>query len=159
TAQPTEAPAEQRPRRRRGGRGRRARPMQEAPNPPVVVETSEEQPAHEHVQPKTRGRRTTRKAAERAEDLTVGARLINKKGNIELHINGVPRPPVIFFGNVEGEKETRRVISEAKRAAESDVHLYSTLIEIPCPLSPDDHVYELLDTRLQLFLEADPQAY
>src|SRR5262249_2325730 len=78
---------------------------------------------------------------------------------VELHINGVPRPPIIFFGNVEGEKETRRVVSEAKRAAESGVHLYSTLVEIPCPLSPDDHVYELLDTRLQCFLEADPDSY
>ncbi|HXG23608.1 MAG TPA: hypothetical protein VNJ09_03555, partial [Chthonomonadales bacterium] len=66
---------------------------------------------------------------------------------------------VMFFGNMDGAKETRRVLSEVQRAARAGIHLHSTLIELPCPLPPEDSVYELVDHRLQTLLEADPQGY
>jgi len=166
--------------RRRGGRRRRkaeeetAAPVAEAPPDvplPAVEEavtipppaeqrdtgeiTTEPAPVEEPI---PRRRRVARKKAESVEDLR-GARLVTRRGLVELHINGQPYPPVFFFGNLDGPKETRRVVSEVQRAARAGVHLHSTLVEIPCPLPPDDSVYETLDERLQTLLAADPQGY
>lgn len=106
-----------------------------------------------------RRRRTTRKTETPRPATTAGARLVTRRGMVELQINGQPVPPVLFFGNVEGEREARHVASEVKRAAAAGVHIHSTLVEIPCPLSPDDTVYEMLDTRLQTLLDADPAGW
>jgi hypothetical protein len=127
----------------------------EAPVTPLL----ETPPVTEEKIP-SRGRRAARKkTAEPAEAAAAGARLVTRRGLVELHVNGVPTPPVFFFGNMEGQKEARRVVSEAQRAARAGVHLHSTLVELPCPLPVDDSVYATLDERIGTLLEADPQGY
>ncbi|MGC8667630.1 MAG: hypothetical protein ACP5VE_05900 [Chthonomonadales bacterium] len=109
----------------------------------------------EASRPAKRVRRTTSaKAADGA-----GCRLVTRRGLIELHIAGLARAPIFFFGNTDGAKESRRVASQVRRAAQAGVHLFSTLVELPCPLPPDDTVYDELDARLAVFFEADPEAY
>lgn len=163
TAEPTT------PMRRRGGRRRReleaeavapvvdASSRAETASPPLTEEEERAESPAPVQEPPTR-RRAVRKKAEEAADLR-GARLVTRRGMVELYINGRPCPPVLFFGNIEGAKETRRVVSEIQRAAQAGVHLHSTLIEILCPLPGDVSVYDTLDTRLQTLLDADPQGY
>jgi hypothetical protein len=160
-APPVEAeePAAQpeRPSRRRGGRRRKTEEEAPAEALPAVAEAPPFAGPAEEVEAKPK--RGARRKAEPAEDLSKGARLVTRRGLVELHINGQPYAPVFFFGNVEGEKETRRVVSEVQRAAAHGVHLHSTLVELTCPLPPDDTVYETLDARLTAILDADPKGY
>lgn len=138
-----------------------AAPLVESPLP--VVEPPVQTVAEEMVaEPaKGRGRRAAapRKRAEAPVELQKGARLVTRRGVVDLVINGQTVPPVLFFGNMDGAKEQRRVVSEVQRAAQAGVHLYSTLIELICPLPPEDVVYDMLDTRIQALLDADPQGY
>jgi hypothetical protein len=155
-------------RRTSRGRGGRSRADKTAPETaiteevqPSVVSEPAAEPSAEQGEPVTTRRRrtTTRKPAVEVEDLTVGARVIVKRGMAELHIKGVVYPPVFFFGNIEGPKEAHKVASEVRRAAQSGVHLHSTLVELPCPLPPDDSVYETLDNRIETLLDADPKGF
>ncbi len=158
-AAPAETEAPPKPSRRRGGRRRaepEAPPVPEAREPAPAAEPVAE-PVREEVRPQ-RGR-GARRAAPPPEELKVGGRLVTRRGLVELHIHGEPTVPTLFFGNVEGQTEASRVASEVKRAAAYGIHVHSTLVEIPCPLSPDDTVYETIDSRVEVFLDADPRAY
>jgi hypothetical protein len=158
-------PASTRRRTSRGrGRGRadKTTPETETPAPeeaqPVAAEVPAETAEGEPV-PARRRRTTTRKAPVEVEDLTLGARVLVKRGMPELHIKGEVYPPVFFFGNIEGPREAQKVASEVKRAAQAGVHIHSTLVELPCPLPPDDSVYETLDNRIETLLDADPRGF
>lgn len=103
-------------------------------------------------------RSASRRRAAEAEAPSPGARIAVRRGHPEIVVNGVTVPPFLFFGNLSGQKELRRVSSEVERAAKAGIHVHSTLIELVCPIPPDDTVYEATDTRLQTILDADPQA-
>jgi hypothetical protein len=138
-----------------------ARPI-EVEGRPVEAAVMEIAPEGPVEAPGGRRRRTAtapRKRAETPVEPDRGARLVTRKGVVDLVINGRSYPPVLFFGNMEGQKEQRRVVSQVQRAAQAGVHIHSTLVELICPLPPDDTVYETLDSRLQALLEADPQGY
>lgn len=92
-------------------------------------------------------------------DLTVGAHLISRNGMPEIHINGVIYPPIFFFGNMEGVKNQVQVLSEVQRASSAGVHLHSTLIELPCPLSANSDALEGIDSTLKAILDADPVGF
>jgi hypothetical protein len=145
------SPAEVRERRsrrnRRGGRSRRSEPRGETADTPPVAAVAEavEMPVAIVEAPPI--------------DLSVGAHLITAGGMPTIHINGVAYPPVLFFGNMEGGKNTQRVLSEVRQAARSGVHLHSTLIELPCPLSEASHVLDEVDMRLRALADADPEGY
>ncbi len=139
-------------------------------NPPPVVEANpvETVPvvAEEPPKPKSRSARSSRSKRTSAkankveqETLAKGARLVVRQGVVHLTINGVNYPPLIFFGGCEGEKESRLVTSEIRKAAKTGVHIHSTLIELPCPLPPDSSIYETLDERLHILLDADTQGF
>jgi hypothetical protein len=165
-----EAPAAQRPtRNRRGGRGRRREPAQPEPTestlapdsaaiaPEAVAPNEAEAPVAEKPRRNRRGGRTRVEAAEPEDVSRSGGRLVTRRGAVELQINGETCPPVVFFGSVDGEREARRVTSEVQRAAGSGVHIHSTLMELTCPLPPDDTVYETFDSRIETLLKADPK--
>lgn len=153
--------------RRRTTRGRRrgtSEPVtatqpevEPAPQPSVAETVPQEMP--ESGTGRRRRAATPRRRAEQNQLPDRGARLVARKGLVDLVIDGKTVAPFFFFGNMEGAKEQRRVASEVQRAAQAGVHLHSTLIELICPLAPDDTVYEALDTRMQALLEADPQGY
>ncbi len=179
TTETVEAPSLETPgrSRRRGGRSRRKGPesggSEETEGTTAAQETGElaavapvaESPVPDATAEKpARGRRGAgRKRVERTEEpediSRSGARLVSRRGLVELQINGETYPPVLFFGNVENEKEIRRVTSEVQRAAQSGVHLHSTLVELTCPLPPDDSVYETFDSRIETLLNADPKGH
>ncbi len=92
-------------------------------------------------------------------DLSVGTHLVVRNGLPRIHINGAPVPPVLFFGNMEGAKNAQRVLSEVRRAAKAGVHLHSTLIELPCPLTEAHYVLDEIDVRLRALLDADPDGF
>lgn len=159
-------------RTRRGGRSRRREPAQTEPAesaapseaaaavPVEEATTTPEAPAAEKPRRNRRGGRTRVEAAAEPEDLSrSGGRLVSRRGAVELQINGATYPPVVFFGSVDGEKEARRVTSEVQRAASSGVHIHSTLVELTCPLPPDDTVYETFDSRIETLVKADPKGY
>lgn len=137
----------------------------------VLGAAMEQEPAPEEAQPPSEpagqpevqeeaprpSRTTRRRSAAKASE--TGCRLVTRRGLAELHVAGTPHAPVFFFGNTGGAKEAKRVASEVRRAARAGVHLFSTLVELPCPLPPDDTVYDELDARIAVFFEADPEAY
>jgi hypothetical protein len=132
-------------RSRRGGRARRgekAAPVEaaEAPGPYVVA-------------------RAPQPEIEEKVDRTVGAHLVSRHGMPEIHINGVVFPPVLFFGNMEDAASRQKVLSEVRRAARAGVHLHSTLVELPCPLSEASDALDAIDARLRAILDADPEGY
>ena len=92
-------------------------------------------------------------------DTSVGAHLIARNGRPQIHINGVAYPPVLFFGNLEGAKNEGRAISEVKRAARAGVHLHSTLVELPCPLSEASHALDEIDDRIRALIDADSDGF
>lgn len=163
------APAEKTGRARRGGRSRRhaGEPISDVVastnavaesvlESPAVVE----QPEDEKQRRALRGGRRRAEKPEQPEDVSrSGGRLVSRRGVVELVINGEVYPPVVFFGNVEGEKEARRVTSEVQRAASNGVHIHSTLMELTCPLPPDDVVYETFDSRIETLINADPKGF
>lgn len=101
---------------------------------------------------------TEEELAERV-DRTVGAHLVTRHGCPEIHINGVVYPPILFFGNQEDEAAKRRVLSEVRRAAHAGVHLHSTLIELPCPITESSAALDEIDDRLRAVLDADPEGF
>src|SRR5204863_6190151 len=95
----------------------------------------------------------------RTIDRTVGAHLIMRDGVPRITINSTAYPPVLFFGNMEGGRNQQRVLSEVRRAARSGVHLHSTLVELPCPLSEATHAVDEIDRAMRAILDADPDGY
>jgi hypothetical protein len=171
-----EVDAAEKPRRtRRGGRSRRgeatppeaaeaAAGPEAATEAPVVEAAPKAAPEGSPEKPRRnrRGGRTrveTPAGQEPEEMPRPGGRLVARRGAVELQINGETYPPVLFFGTVEGEKEARRVTSEVQRAASNGVHIHSTLVELTCPLPPDDTVYETFDSRIETLVKADPKGY
>ena len=92
-------------------------------------------------------------------DRTVGAHLIVRNGLPEIRINNVYHPPILFFGNVEEESGKQKVISETRRAAAAGVHLHSTLVELPCPLTESSDALDKFDARVRALLDADPDGF
>jgi len=138
--------------------------------PPSEAEASSMETApivtEEPTKPKPKSTRTSRskrsiaKTRKTEEEAPVkGARLVVRQGVVHLAIDGVNYPPLIFFGNCEGEKGNRLVASEIRKAAKTGVHIHSTLIELPCPLPPDSSIYETLDERLHILLDADTNGF
>jgi hypothetical protein len=152
TTVPTEAPPggakDASEKRKRGNRrnGRNRRGGKES----VAVEEPEVEPIAELVPPET---------IEEPIDLTVGTHLVVRNGLPTIFVNGIPYPPVLFFGNLEGMKNRQRILSEVRRAARAGVHLHSTLVELPCPLSESGEALDEIDGRLRAILEADPEGH
>lgn len=145
--------ANRRNRRKRGGRTRRGRGDAVTAEEVDAEEEREEIPA---VQPSV--------FAPVVEELPpidtrVGAHLLFVEGVPEIRIDNVLYPPVLFFGNLDEADNRARVLSEVKRAARADVHLHSTLIELPCPLVEDSSILDEFDNRVRGILEADPDGF
>ncbi len=90
---------------------------------------------------------------------TTTARVAVRRGFPELLINGEEVVPSIFFGNISEPASVARVHSEMRRAAQAGVRLYSTLVELVCPMPPDDTVYQALDERIERVADFDRNAY
>ncbi|MCW3095034.1 MAG: hypothetical protein JWL77_652 [Chthonomonadaceae bacterium] len=133
--------------RRRGGRSRRSR-TDEAEEVTAAVETPAEPEPLVVPEP-----------IEIPIDRTVGTHLISRNGLPEIHIDGVVKTPLLFFGNMDGPKNRQRVLSEVRRAAAAGIHLHSTLVDLPCPLSEASHALQEIDERLRAVLDADPDGY
>ncbi|HLI47278.1 MAG TPA: hypothetical protein VKV18_01110 [Chthonomonas sp.] len=129
-------------------------------------------PASATAYPRERAR-TTRRRTERAPalpetlpsaeeppiDIAVGAHIVERDGMPVILINGWAYPPTLFFGNLSDEKCTAQVLREIRQAAQAGIHLHSTLIELPCPLSEASETLEIIDSRLRAILEADPEGF
>jgi hypothetical protein len=137
-----------------------------------IIEIPDEPGQEPSADTRSRSRRGRRTRAERgaasAVDQNVptgpqvpprGAYVVMHNGRPSLYIAGKRTVPMLFFGSMEDEKQARRTESQIQRAAKAGVHLHSTLIELICPIPPDDSVYEQVDQRLQAILKADSQAY
>ena len=131
--------------RRRGGRTRRSQGEESAA---IAVEVSVEPEPIVIPEP-----------AEPPIDRTIGTHLISRNGLPEIHIDGVVKAPLLFFGNMDGPQNRLRVLSEVRRAAAAGIHLHSTLVDLPCPLSEASHALQEIDERLRAILEADPDGY
>ena len=153
----------------------------EATTAPPVVEASIAEPDATAVRSRRRGGRGRRSRADESEegealvaepepvvvpepviipiDRTVGTHLVSRNGLPEIHIDGVVKTPLLFFGNMDGPKNRERVLSEVRRAAAAGIHLHSTLVDLPCPLSESGHALQEIDERLRAVLEADPEGY
>jgi len=92
-------------------------------------------------------------------DRTVGSHLVLRNGVPTIKINDVAFPPVLFFGNLQETANRQRVISEVRRAARAGVHLHSTLVELPCPLSEATEALDTIDSAIRAILDADPDGY
>jgi len=176
-----------RPRTRGRSRSKRAVPGPEAAAPAPEAETrtepSEAAAAGEAPSGRTRSRRgrgrgkreATRGEAELPEttvaepvaivtppriiDRTVGAHLIDRNGTPQIVIDNVAFPPLLFFGNVEEPAGKQRVLSEIRRAARAGIHLHSTLVELPCPLSEATQALDEIDRAVRAILDADPDGF
>ena len=133
--------------RRRGGRGRRNRADETAEVTAATEVVVEPEPIiiPEPVEPPI--------------DRTIGTHLISRNGLPEIHIDGIVKPPLLFFGNMDGPQNRQRVLSEVHRAASVGIHLHSVLVDLPCPLSEASHALQEIDERLRAVLEADPEGY
>lgn len=92
-------------------------------------------------------------------DRTVGSHLISRNGMPEIHINGRVYPPVLFFGNMEDDQNRDKVVAQVRWAASAGVHIHSTIIELPCPVSEISPAFAVAGERLQTLLDADPEGY
>jgi len=123
--------------------------------------------------PRERTPRTARRRTERAPalpevlppveeppiDIAVGAHIVERDGMPVILINGWAYPPTLFFGNMCDERCAAQVLREIRQAAQAGIHLHSTLIELPCPLSEASETLEIIDSRLRAILEADPEGF
>lgn len=85
--------------------------------------------------------------------------VVNAANCPSIHINGKSFPPIFFFGNLQDPKNPQKVLSEVRRAAKAGIHLHSTLIDLPCPLSEVTDALDNIDTQLRQILDADPQGF
>lgn len=90
---------------------------------------------------------------------SVGAHLVYRNGVLQIQINGMPFAPILFFGNMDGTRNQQRVLSEVRRAARAGIHLHSTIVELPCPLSEATEALDEIDRNLRAILDADPQGF
>ena len=144
-AEPEGAPTRS---RRRGGRTRRSRAEETDETASAALEIDTEPEPIAVPEP-----------VELPIDRTVGTHLISRNGLPEIHIDGVVKAPLLFFGNLDGPKNRQRVLSEVRRAAAAGIHLHSVLVDLPCPLSDSSHALQEIDERLRAVLEADPEGY
>lgn len=107
----------------------------------------------------SRSKRTSVKTRKEEEEPAKGAHLTVRQGVVHLTIDGVYYAPAFFFGGGDGDKENRVVVAEIQKAAKAGVHIHSTLIELPCPLPPESTIYETLDEKLHMLLDADPHGF
>lgn len=137
---------------RRGGRTRRTREM---PTVPAVVARSnkagtviaEIAPPAPYVEP------------EPVIDTSIGVHLILQGGVADIHIDGKAVSPVFFFGNLDDQSSRPKVFTEIRHAAKAGIHLHSTLMELPCPLTEESSAIDRFDERIRLMLEADPDGF
>lgn len=152
--------SERRKRNRRGGRGRRGdtlrRDVQPEPSALIETELTDDKAA---LLPPVPVSPPAASVQARVIDITVGAHLVSRNDRLTLQIDGRAYPSVLFFGNMEGGKNAQRVLSEVRHAARAGVHLHSTLIELPCPLSEAGHALDEIDVRLRALLDADPDGF
>jgi hypothetical protein len=128
----------------------------------IDSETSRTAPPAEPISRRrrsSRSRKQEKPKEEVREESLKGARLVTRHGIAEIQINGVTYPPVFFFGNLDTSPDSRRVVSQIKKAASAGVHIHSTIIELPSPLPPEGTFYETTDERIRLLLDADPNGY
>ncbi len=92
------------------------------------------------------------------EPVLPGVRLVVRNGRPEIRANGKLIPPILFFANPQSTRHAGKIESQVKQAAKAGVRLYSTLIELPCPLPPDDSILDGIDARIQAILGSDPTA-
>ena len=79
----------------------------------------------------------------------------NLNGTPRLIINGVPTPPLMFFGNIEvAQSQYPLLTQEIELAAASGIHLYKFTTNVPW--TGTDYRYD--DNYLQMYLTADPSA-
>ncbi len=104
-------------------------------------------------------RRRESKPAKSSGPTLTTARVAIRRGFPELVINGEEVVPSIFFGSVSEDASVARVHSQMRRAAQAGVKVYSTLVELVCPMPPDDTVYQALDERIERVADFDRNAY
>jgi DNA-binding NarL/FixJ family response regulator len=109
--------------------------------------------------PSKTSRKTSSRSAVAAGPTVAVARVAVRRGFPELVINGEEVVPSFFFGNVSEPDSVKRVHSQMARAARAGVRVFSTLVELVCPMPPDDTVYEALDERVERIADADRTAY
>ncbi|HSV72704.1 MAG TPA: hypothetical protein VLH79_02980 [Chthonomonadales bacterium] len=88
-----------------------------------------------------------------------GAKVVVRRGVPEIVVDGQPIASALFFGNLSEPGNERTVLREAERAARAGVRILSTLVELVCPIPPDDTVHNQVDERLQALLSAAPDGY
>lgn len=147
----------QRKSKRNGASGAKPSPEEAAADVeiPGAVPEDAEQRANTRRSPKAI--RTAKQAAHEAGP--VRARIAVRKGLPEIVIGEETVPPAVFFGNVTAADSVPRVQSQINRAARAGVRIFSTLVELTCPLAPLDTVYDVLDQRIETLLSAQPGAF
>jgi hypothetical protein len=79
----------------------------------------------------------------------------NQGGTPRLIINGVPTPPLVFFGNLEEpQSQWPLVTPEVKSAAANGIHLYKVATDIPWTGTD----YSWVDPLVAFYVTADPNA-
>ncbi len=146
--------AERSRRSRRGGRGKRTRTSELPTVPAVVARLPEAEPAAEEIAPDV-----SAVEPEPEIDLSVGVHLVVKNGIPDIQIDGKTVSPLLFFGNLDDQTSRPKVYTEIRDAAKAGIHLHSTLIELPCPLTETSNALDIFDERVRLILEADPDGY
>ncbi len=146
-------------RSRRGRGGSAASDAPEVTDPAAAEQAAPVTPQAEKPKRSRGGRRKpATEEAEPAEPVAPGARVVVRKGLPELILDGKPLVPALFFGDVSSDKRERRVTSEIERASKAGVPIVSALVELICPMPPDDSVYEMVDARLSVLAQASPTA-
>lgn len=148
----SEESSDARQKRRRNRRGGRSRGKRDLQRTEVEVQTD--------AIAETVGEATVApEPEEEPVDTSVGTHLLLRNGVPQIHINGKPYAPVFFFGNMENDAARTKVLSELRKAAQSGVHLHSTLVDLPCPLTEASHALDEIDNRLKAILDADPEGF
>ncbi|NLH98769.1 MAG: hypothetical protein GX446_04670 [Chthonomonadales bacterium] len=157
--EPAAQPTEPQVRDKRGGRRR-----PEAPRVSLLPPESEQEQTEEDVEPESRPAAKSREArrptaSKTLPPLQAAPKIVVRRGLPELVIGGESVAPSFFFGNVSDPATVKRVHSQMQRAARAGVRVFSTLIELVCPMPPDDRVYEALDERIERIADFDRHAY
>lgn len=147
--------------RRGGGSGRRRAAAvgasdENALTPEATVLPEEDPEKSEPRQGKT-GRSRAKQPAPAPDSMR--ARIAIRRGLPELVVGEKSLAPTLFFGNIDSADAVTRVQSQVRRAAKAGVVVHSTLLELVCPMPPDDTVYATLDDRVEALLDACRQGF
>lgn len=83
-------------------------------------------------------------------------RIVN--GRPVLHVNGAPRPAIMFFVNTEGDFDRVTAQRQIRYAYQAGVRIFTVLAHLPWRSSTGERVYTHLDDMLQCITEVAPDA-